>query len=113
MNIGRQQVAQFQPAHNVSCEICGGPHSTVYCVATAKQIEEINFLRQNNPYSNTYSLGWKNHPNFSWKDQKGNVQQQGQSQYRNQFQQPQQQQAPKEADWEITIEKTATHNIQF
>ncbi|KAI3819374.1 hypothetical protein L1987_13203 [Smallanthus sonchifolius] len=22
---------------------------------------------QNSPYSNTYNLGWRNHPNFSWK----------------------------------------------
>lgn len=71
MNIGTQQVAQIQPVQNVSCEICGGPHWTAYCVATAKQVEEINFLRKNNPYSNPYHQGWKNHPNFSWKDQKG------------------------------------------
>ncbi|XP_024024429.1 uncharacterized protein LOC112092450 [Morus notabilis] len=25
-----------------------------------------NFHRQNNPYSNTYKLGWRNHPNFAW-----------------------------------------------
>lgn len=55
-------------------------------------------MRQNNPYFNTYNPGWKNHPYFSWKDQKGNVQQQGQSQNHNQFQQSQQQQAPKKAD---------------
>lgn len=91
MNIGTQQVAQIQPTQNVNCEICGGPHLTVYCVTTVKQTEEINFLRQNNHYSNTYNPGWKNHPNFFWRDQKGNVQQQGQGQYDNQFQQSQQQ----------------------
>ncbi|KAG5513007.1 hypothetical protein RHGRI_038576 [Rhododendron griersonianum] len=25
-----------------------------------------NYQRQNNPYSNTYNPGWRNHPNFSW-----------------------------------------------
>lgn len=30
-------------------------------------------MKQNNPYSNTYNLGWKNHPNFSWKDKKGKL----------------------------------------
>ncbi|KAG8493104.1 hypothetical protein CXB51_010649 [Gossypium anomalum] len=25
-----------------------------------------NFRSQNNPYSNIYNAGWKNHPNFSW-----------------------------------------------
>jgi len=24
---------------------------------------------KNNPFSNTYNLGWRNHPNFSWKRQ--------------------------------------------
>ena len=24
---------------------------------------------QNNPYSNTYNVGWRNHPDFSWKEQ--------------------------------------------
>ncbi|XP_050876716.1 uncharacterized protein LOC127080440 [Lathyrus oleraceus] len=113
MNIGTQQVAQIQPAQNVSCEICGRPHSTVYCVTTTKRIEGVNFLRQNNPYSNTYNPWWKNHHNFSWKYQKGNIQQHGQGQYHNQFQQPQQQQAPKKADLEIDIENIATHIIQF
>src|SRR5262249_41306180 len=30
-----------------------------------------NFQRppQNNPYSNTYNPGWRNHPNFSWTNQ--------------------------------------------
>src|SRR3954462_5864681 len=57
MNIGTQQVAQFQQAQPVSCEICQGPHETVYCVVTPKQIEEIKVLRQNNLYSTTYNPG--------------------------------------------------------
>ena len=75
------------------CDICRGPHSTVQCLATPKQIEEIKFLRQNNPYSNTYNPGWKNHLNFSWKDQ--------------------QQQTPQKAEWEVAFEKMAAHTSQF
>jgi hypothetical protein len=30
-----------------------------------------NFRLQNNPYSNTYNSGWKNHPNFSWRNEQG------------------------------------------
>ncbi|XP_058768596.1 uncharacterized protein LOC131642353 [Vicia villosa] len=67
------------------------------------KIEDINFFKQNNPYSNTYNPGWKNHPNFAWRDQKGNVQQQVSGQYQNQYQQ-QQQQAQKKSYWEIAIE---------
>src|SRR3954464_7462233 len=101
MVLEKQTVAQVQPVQPtqaVNCDICGGPHFAMHCVATAQQVEEINFLKQNNPYSNTYNPGWKNHPNFSWKDQQGNDQKQGiipyqpqQQQYRPPQQQPYQQ----------------------
>ncbi|XP_050916825.1 uncharacterized protein LOC127131999 [Lathyrus oleraceus] len=75
------------------------------------KVEEIKFLKQNNPYFNTYNPGWKNHPNFSWKDQKGITPQHGQ--YETKYQQQQQQHAPKKDDWEIAIERMAAHNVQF
>jgi len=35
--------------------------------------EQVNaaqgFSPTNNPYSNTYNHGWKNHPKFSWRPQ--------------------------------------------
>src|SRR3954468_23906789 len=92
MNMSTQQVAQVHQARPVNCEICQGPHQSVYCVATPKQIEEIKFLRQNNPYSNTYNPGWKNHPNFAWKDQ---------------------QQNPQKAEWEEAIERLVGQCSQF
>src|SRR3954464_6847660 len=115
MVLEKQTVAQVQPVQPtqaVNCDICGGPHFAMHCVATAQQVEEIKFLKQNNPYFNTYNSGWKNHPNFSWKDQQGNVPKQGvvayqslpqQQQYRlpqQPYQQPQQQfqqQGPRKA----------------
>ena len=30
-------------------------------------ITEVNYMGE--PYGNTYNLSWRNHPNFSWKDQ--------------------------------------------
>ncbi|KAI3760410.1 hypothetical protein L1987_50805 [Smallanthus sonchifolius] len=37
--------------------------------ADVKQVDFVGTNRpQNNPYSNTYKPGWRNHPNFSWKD---------------------------------------------
>src|SRR3954471_21271793 len=93
MTVETQTVAQVQPAQTVSCEICSGPHQTVYCFATPQQIEEIKFLRQNNPYSNTYNPGWKNHPNFAWKYQ--------------------QQQGTQKAEWEVAIERLAGLCSQF
>ncbi|XP_050908319.1 uncharacterized protein LOC127121938 [Lathyrus oleraceus] len=111
MNIGTHPVAQIQSVPAVCYEICSGPHQTCYYFATPQQVEEIKFLKPNNPYSKTYNPGWKNHPNFSWKDQKGTAPQHGQ--YQTQYQQQQQQQAPKKANWEIDIERMATHNVQF
>ncbi len=41
-------------------------------------IEQMNYVNNggnfnqrqpNNPYLNTYNLGWRNHPNFSWSNQ--------------------------------------------
>ena len=90
MNMGTQQVAQV---NNVVCDICSGPHITVQCLTTPQKIEEIKFLKQNNPYSNTYNLGWKNHLNFSWKDQ--------------------QQQTPQKVEWEVVIEKVITKTPQL
>src|SRR3954471_19877889 len=135
MNIGTQTVAQVEPVKAVLCEICGGPHFAMHCVATQEQVEQIHMLRQNNPYANTYNPGWKNHPNFSWKDQQGNVQKpvQGQQPYQPQtqqyqpqgqqyrpqqqpYQQPQQQyqpQGPRKAEWKIAIEKMAAQSSQF
>src|SRR3954463_9665305 len=141
MNISEQKVAQVEPVASVVCEICSGPHFAKHCVATQEQVEQIHMLRQYNPYANTYNPGWKNHPNFAWKDQQGNIQKQGPNQYQSQAQPHQyippqqppyqqqfqhhpqqfqtqgqqqfQQQVPKKADWEIAMEIMAAQNSQF
>src|SRR3954464_3924507 len=38
MAVETQTMAQVQPAQTDSCEICNGPHQTVYCFATPQQI---------------------------------------------------------------------------
>ncbi|MED6163781.1 hypothetical protein PIB30_083336 [Stylosanthes scabra] len=52
--------AQSPPFH--TCGICGGPHESNICSNQPR----------NDPYSNTYNQGWKNHPNFSWGGNQGN-----------------------------------------
>ena len=42
---------------------------------TPEEVNFINFQRQNNPYSNTYNPGWRNHPNFSWSTPNSEVKQ--------------------------------------
>ncbi|XP_062103005.1 uncharacterized protein LOC133814000 [Humulus lupulus] len=69
------QVVQAQ----VMCELCGGPHPFDQCQAALDpnnvpldqaQVQTVgNFQRPyNNPYSNSYNPGWRNHPNFSWRN---------------------------------------------
>ena len=53
------------------CTTCGGDHDDSMC-SSSEQVQYLNNYNrppQNNPYSNTYNPGWRNHPNFGWKDQ--------------------------------------------
>jgi hypothetical protein len=57
------------------CSFCLSPmHQVNDCPTVANfsdvSTEQVNAAFSdpgNDPYSNTYNLGWKNHPNFSWK----------------------------------------------
>ena len=59
---------------NTCCEFCAGNHMGINCQVgnpfANNSSEQANFVsnyqRQNNPYSNTYNPGWRNHPNLSW-----------------------------------------------
>jgi hypothetical protein len=57
-----------------SCSICASPmHQAQNCpsmtVFKMKQVNAFNSFQKpsNGPYSETYNPGWRNHPNFSWK----------------------------------------------
>ena len=70
--LGKMNVNAIQT--NVVCDHCARNHSSVNCQmgnpfaqSSYGQANYVsNFQRQNNPYSNTYNPGWRNHPNFSW-----------------------------------------------
>ena len=77
LSVGTQQPVQHvQQVQNVSifCDMCGEGHPTQQCPLiyhNATQSNTVNYVgnpnsQQNNPYSNTYNSGWRNHPNFSW-----------------------------------------------
>ena len=63
----------------LACEQCHGPHPTSQCLMmntmgdlTVEQAQYMAKFPQNqnfNPYGQSYNPGWKNHPNFSWKNQ--------------------------------------------
>jgi len=57
------------------CEICGiQGHIATECQTTFPGVEHANAMQtygqclQNNPHSNTYNPGWRNHPNFSYRN---------------------------------------------
>ncbi|XP_055960147.1 uncharacterized protein LOC130014973 [Mercurialis annua] len=62
-----------------SCEVCGDPtHMANDCYVMGQAFnEQVNFMegqiQGNDPYAATYNPGWRNHPNFSWKDNGGNA----------------------------------------
>ena len=61
---------------NISCYVCNSTNHSMQDCPTLPALREIlheqvnvvdNFKRPNsNQYSQTYNLGWRNHPNFSW-----------------------------------------------
>ena len=78
-----QQLGSQLSAHKVeesplACEQRHGPHPTSQCLMmnamgdlTIEQAQYIAKFPQNqnfNPYGQNYNPGWKNHPNFSWKN---------------------------------------------
>ncbi|XP_073049469.1 uncharacterized protein [Primulina eburnea] len=77
----------------IFCEKCGGDHYVKDCQdsgpfyaneeAPVNQVEVQNRPR-NDPYSNTYNPGWRQHPNFSWGGQGSRTRPQGGQQYSKQ-----------------------------
>ena len=66
----QQHVAQS----DCLCEQCGVSHEPGSCAQGVMYTghEEVDYMGnqtrpQNNPYSNTYNPGWRNHPNFGWR----------------------------------------------
>jgi len=76
-----QQIAQVEV-----CAICShSDHTTKTCPMfsfidqeQANYVGPNNYLLKNNPYSNTYNLGWGNHPNLSWSNNQNVQNPQGQ-----------------------------------
>ncbi|XP_050893637.1 uncharacterized protein LOC127100472 [Lathyrus oleraceus] len=52
-----------------NCELCGthGRTNADCQLLVGIPTDQVNYA-QGNPYSNTYNTGWRNHPNFSYKN---------------------------------------------
>ncbi|KAG8501134.1 hypothetical protein CXB51_003228 [Gossypium anomalum] len=96
----------------------GGVHTEYQPFNLTTEKEQVNYMgnnnfrSQNNPYSNTYNAGWKNHPNFYWGGQENQRPQNPQG-----FQQPHYQQEKKPNLEEmlskfISVSKTRFQNTE-
>ncbi|XP_061347742.1 uncharacterized protein LOC133293222 [Gastrolobium bilobum] len=81
-----QTVQTFAPQYDNPCGICDDPfHPTDACpslqeghIPADQSVSVVfpgkpQFQLQNNPLSNTYNPGWKNHPNLRWIQNQQNV----------------------------------------
>jgi hypothetical protein len=71
-----------------SCSVCASPmHQAQNCPSmTVFEMEQVNAFNSfqkpsSGPYSETYNPGWRNHPNFSWKQNQPNTSQGGAPHY--------------------------------
>ncbi|KAL4342153.1 hypothetical protein GQ457_08G025220 [Hibiscus cannabinus] len=68
-----QKPSDVREAKALSCIHCEGNRHATDCPVMHEQANYLgNYNRNsNNPYSNTYNPGWRQHPNFSWNNQGG------------------------------------------
>ncbi|KAA3470719.1 gag-asp_proteas domain-containing protein [Gossypium australe] len=67
----RPTTVQEMKSTKLSCIYCREDHVFDECPSNQISVYYMrNFNRNNNPYSNTYNPGWKQHLNFSWNNQR-------------------------------------------
>ncbi|KAL5556287.1 hypothetical protein UlMin_038523 [Ulmus minor] len=73
--LNNQQATPHQSVNSVqgtgeSCVLCNGNHRFESYPSNPESVCYVgNMNRNNNPFSNTYNPGWRQHPNFSWSNQ--------------------------------------------
>ncbi|KAK9010440.1 hypothetical protein V6N11_036949 [Hibiscus sabdariffa] len=95
-NMQKQPHIQEVKALDAFCELCGSNHDASEC---GQQVESNCYVGNynKNTMSNTYNPAWRNHPNFSWRNQNNtlNPQQPTQTGFQNQPRQNPQQNLPR------------------
>ncbi|KAK8666001.1 hypothetical protein V6N13_006154 [Hibiscus sabdariffa] len=111
-NMQKQPHIQEVKAFDASCEQCGSNHDASEC---GQQMESGCYVGNynRNTMSNTYNPAWRNHPNFSWKNQNNtlNPQQPNQMGFQNQPRQNQQQSLPRPELQQPTEYKTLENTL--
>lgn len=64
ISLGKTNVSHVQ---TLRCDMCGREHENIRFSLEGSN-EEVQFsdFQKNNPYSNPYNPGWKDHSNFHW-----------------------------------------------
>jgi len=89
------------------CELCAGGHATEQCAINSESalfVGSYNRSTQPYPTQNTYNLGWRNHPGFSWSNNQASTQA-PRHQNTSEFQNQTQQQLERKSSWEEALEK--------
>ncbi|KAK8568242.1 hypothetical protein V6N13_106179 [Hibiscus sabdariffa] len=111
-NMQKQPHIQEVKAFDAFCEHCGSNHDASEC---GQQVESGCYVGNynRNTMSNTYNPAWRNHPNFSWKNQNNtlNPQQPNQMGFQNQPRQNQQQNLPRPELQQPTEYKTLENTL--
>ncbi|KAJ9564240.1 hypothetical protein OSB04_000206 [Centaurea solstitialis] len=73
LNGNRQQVnsAVATPQVPDVCTYCGENHIFDFCPGNPEAVNVIGTHNRDSPFSQTYNSNWRNHPNFSWRDNQG------------------------------------------
>ncbi|KAJ9562313.1 LOW QUALITY PROTEIN: hypothetical protein OSB04_007473 [Centaurea solstitialis] len=73
LNGNRQQVnsAVATPQVPDVCTYCGENHIFDFCPGNPEAVNVIGTQHRDSPFSQTYNSNWRNHPNFSWRDNQG------------------------------------------
>ncbi|KAJ9558375.1 hypothetical protein OSB04_012989 [Centaurea solstitialis] len=69
----RQQVnsAVATPQVPDVCTYCGENYIFDFCPGNPEAVNVIGTQHRDSPFSQTYNSNWRNHPNFSWRDNQG------------------------------------------
>ncbi|MED6205883.1 hypothetical protein PIB30_021841 [Stylosanthes scabra] len=86
---------------------------------SAEQVNYVGNPPRNDPYSNSYNQGWKNHPNFSWGGNQGSNNRpyqppfQRQQQYQPLTSAPQQPKPPQATSIEAALAQLTANTSSF
>jgi hypothetical protein len=69
LNIGERN--QVNSVTNETCAFCGEDHNYENCPGNPISVNYVGNNPRNNPFSQTYNPGWRNHPNLSWSNNNG------------------------------------------